>query len=391
MTRLTICIPTRNRQSYAIDAVRHMLASTRDDFEILVGDNSDDAAPLADFAAEMNDSRLRLLSPEPKPLSMKDNWERMPQHARGEWVSFIGDDDYLDPELCEALRVTSDRVPNVDAFTWGRSYFVWPDARSSREITKIPTGSHLAHMEKKDLMRRMFFWEGAKDRPACPFGVYHGALKKDLMDRIRDAFSNCYFEHPNVDYDSNCKTVMMADVCIYWERPLSVFGSCKASNSAGLRDAATGRERVRTFREENDGELEAGDFPFPYELGLTASAAQTIEWLKQRYGIELNGWEEGFISACAGDCESETDRARFNARKAAYAAAIQAWGGAKAVKLFNPVYRHRADIPKFMGHAEGYLNFDMAIGDAQTAAEFYQLIDGMMFPVSLLESRLSES
>ncbi|AKI02041.1 Glycosyltransferase like family 2 [Hoeflea sp. IMCC20628] len=390
MTRLTICIPTRNRQIYAMDAVRHMLASPRDDFEILIGDNSDDAAPLADFVKEINDSRLRRLPPEDKPLSLRSNWERMPPHARGEWVSFIGDDDYLDPELCEALRVASDRVPSVDAFSWGRSYYVWPEARPLPQITKIPTGSHLIHMEKKDLMRKMFFWEGAKDRPACPFGVYHGALKKDLMERIRDAFSNRYFEHPNVDYDSNCKTVMMADACIYWERPLSVFGSCSASNSAGLGDKKLGAERLKTFREENDGELEAKDFPFPIELGLTASVAHTIEWLKQRYGIELNGWEEGFISACAGDCESQSDRTGFNEKKADYAAAIRTWGGDKALKLFNPVYRYRADIPKFMGHAEGHLNFDMAIGNAQTAAEYYKIIDGMLFPVRLLESRLSE-
>jgi glycosyltransferase involved in cell wall biosynthesis len=391
MTRLTICIPTRNRQRFAMDAVRHMLASKRDDFEILIGDNSDDPAPLASFVADINDNRLRLLEPQATPLSLRSNWERMPDQARGEWISFIGDDDYLDPELCEALRVTSERVPHVDAFTWGRSYYIWPDARAHREITKIPTGSHLMHMEKKDLMRKMFFWEDAKDRPACPFGVYHGALKKDLMERIRDAFSNRYFEHPNVDYDSICKTVMMADVCIYWERPLSVFGSCKASNSAGLRDAEIGAQRYQTFLQENDTELEAQNFPFPVNLGVTTSVAHTIEWFKQRYGIALNGWEEGFIKACAGDCETQSDRALFEKKKAAYAAAIKAWGGAKALKLFKPVYRYRSDIPKFMGHAEGHLSFDMAIGDTKSAGEYYRLLDGMLFPVHLLESRLSET
>ncbi|WP_420408243.1 glycosyltransferase family 2 protein [Hoeflea sp.] len=390
MTRLTICIPTRNRQSYAMDAVRHMLASGRDDFEILLGDNSDDPEPLADFVSQTADPRLRLLSPEEKPLSMQDNWERLPPHCRGEWISIIGDDDYLDPELCEALRVTGKRVPQADAFTWGRSYFVWPEARTHREITKIPTGSHLMHMDKKDLMRRMFFWEGAKDRPSCSFGIYHGALKKDLLERIRTTFSNRYFEHPNADYESICKTVMLAEMCIYWERPLSVFGTCSHSNSAGLRDPKVGLERIKAIREENQGVIEAENFPFPIELGITASVAHTIEWFKQRYGIELNGWEEGFIKACAGDCETVADQARFNEKKAAYAAAIKAWGGPKAVKMFNPVYRYRSDIPKFMGHAEGHLNFDMAIGGAQGAAEFYNMIDAMMFPVKLLESRLDQ-
>ncbi|WP_299866408.1 glycosyltransferase family A protein [uncultured Hoeflea sp.] len=391
MTRLTICIPTRNRQSYAMDAVRHMLASPRDDFEILIGDNSDDPAPLADFVAQTGDDRLRLLPPAAEALSLRSNWERMPDQAHGEWISFIGDDDYLDPELCEALKVTSERVPHADAFTWGRAYFVWPDARSHREITRIPTGSHLIHMEKKDLMRKMFFWEDAKDRPACPFGVYHGALKKDLMKRIRDAFSNRYFEHPNVDYDSICKTVMMADACIYWERPLSVFGSCKASNSAGLRDYEIGVQRYQTFLEENDAEIEAQDFPFPVDLGVTTSVAHTIEWFKQRYGIALNGWEEGFIAACAGDCETQSDRAVFEKKKAAYRTAIKAWGGAQALKQFKPVYKYRPDVPKFMGHAEDHLNFDMAIGNAGTAAEYYAILDGMLFPVHLLENRLNDA
>jgi len=391
MTRLTICIPTRNRQRYAMDAVRHMLASPRQDFEILLGDNSDDASVLADFAAQMNDSRLRLLAPESKPLSMRSNWERMPQHAHGEWVSFMGDDDYIDPELCEALRVTSNRMPKVDAFSWGRSYFVWPEARTEREITTIPTGSHLVHLSKEELMRKMFFWEGARDRPGCSFGVYHGALKKDLMERIRDAFSNRYFEHPNVDYDSICKTVMMSDLCIYWERPMSVFGACKVSNSMGLRDAETGKQHLKTFIEENDGELLAENFPFPIGLGITTSVGHTMEWFKQRYGIELNGWEDNFISACVKDCELQGNRAWFDEKKASYASAIKEWRGAKALKKFNPVYKYRPDVPKFLGHTEAHLHFDMAIGNAQTAAEYYKLIDGMMFPVSLLESRLSDA
>ncbi|WP_322989091.1 glycosyltransferase family A protein, partial [Hoeflea sp.] len=361
MTRLTICIPTRNRQRYAIDAVHHMLASNRQDFEILVADNSDDAAPLKDFVREADDDRLRLLPPEDHVLSMRANWERMPIHARGEWLSYMGDDDYIDPELCEALRVASLSMPKVDAFTWGRTHYVWPDARSGAEISRVPTGSHLAHLGKKDLMRRLFFWEGAKDRPACSFGVYHGALKKELMDRIRNAFSNQYFEHPNVDYESICKTVMMADCCILWERPLSVLGACKASNSMGFRDRDTGKHRLETFIKENDSQMEAANFPFPVVLGIASSVAHTIEWFKQRYGIELSGWEDNFIAACIKDCEFQSDRAWFDEKKAGYASAIKEWRGAKALKQFNPVYRYRADVPKFLGHAEGNLHLDMAI------------------------------
>jgi len=390
MTVLSICIPTRNRQTFAMDAVRHMLRSTRQDFEVLVADNSDNPEPLRLFAADVADSRLRVLPPEPQPLSMRANWDRLIPQTRGEWLIIIGDDDYADPEICEVIRVATAAVRLVDAIAWGRSYFSWPDARAAREVTVIPTGSHLVNVEKKDMMRKMFFWEEAKDRPGCPFGIYHGAVRRELMERIRSAFSNTYFEHGNVDYDNICKTVMMADAFVFWERPMSVFGACRASNSMGLRDQEIGRQRNATFFAENPDKFEADNFPFPIAVGVTASIGHTIESFKQRYGIELKGWEENFISACAKDCETCVDRAQFETRKAGYAKAIKAWRGAAALSRFKPEFKWRPGVPKFLGTAENLLFFDMAMGDARSAAEFYDVLDAMLFPVHLLETRLTQ-
>jgi hypothetical protein len=118
--------------------------------------------------------------------------------------------------------------------------------------------------------------------------------------------------------------------------------------------------------------------------------AHTVEWFKQRYGIELNGWEEGFINACAGNCEAEGDRARFDEKKKAYAAAIEQWGGAKALKLFNPVYKlpgGRAEI-----HGPRRKPSQFRHGDRQRPDRLRNSTrssNGMMFPVRLLESRLA--
>lgn len=390
MTLLSICIPTRNRQTYAIDAVRHLLTSERSEFEVLLADNSDDATPLADFVREIDDARLRLLPPADKPLSMRDNWERMIPETRGEWIAIIGDDDYLDPELCDVIAVAQKAVPKVESISWGRSYYVWPDARpEGQHITHLPIASNLAVLQQKDLMRRLFFWEGATDRPTCPFGIYHGAVKRQLLERIHETFSGRYFEHGNVDYDNICKTVMLAEGFVLWERPLSVFGACQASNSYGLNNREVGLERTRTVLAESEGEFEAENFPFPPHLGIAASVGHTIERFKQRYGIELNGWEENFIKACARDVENSVIRAEFNARKEGYAAAISAWRGKKAKKLFQPEYKYRPDVPRFIGTADGKLYFDMDMGETKTAAEFYEMIDAMLFPVHLLESRLA--
>lgn len=389
MKTLSICIPTRNRQIYAMSAVRAMVRSERQDFEIVLADNSDDATPLAEFFAELNDPRVKLLAPESKVLSMRANWERMMPHTTGEWVSYIGDDDYLDPELCEVISVTTRRVPTVDAISWGRLYFIWPEARKHREVTKVPTGNHLIGVDKQEMMRKLFFWEAASDRPMCPFGVYHGTVRRSLMEEIRDTFGGVYFGHPIVDYDSICRTLLLAKGLVHFERPMSVFGACKASNTFGMRDEKVAAERIRTFKAEMDGVIEARDFPFPLELGITAQIAHVIESFKQQQGIEIDAWEDNFIRACANFCEAQPNRELFNLKKSGYTEAIREWRGEAALKTFKPVYKTRQDLPPFVGINDKNLSFDMGIGNAQSAAEFYTVLEAMMFPIPLLEGRLA--
>ena len=388
MTLLSICIPTRNRQSYASDAIRHLLRSERQDFEVVVADNSDDPAPLAELTAAMRDPRLKLLPPAAVPLSMRDNWERIIPETSGEWLSYIGDDDYLDPELCEVIRLARRVAPKMDCLSWGRAYYAWPEIRKGDEITTLPVSSSLATFEKKDLLKRLFFWEKAADRPTCPFGIYHGVVSRTLMDQIRQTFSACYFEQGNLDYDNICKVVMLTECCVLWERPLSVFGACHASNTMALRDRNLAEERTKQFLAENPDGVQAEGFPFGPDLGITASIGNTIERFKQKYGIELSGWEDNFIGACAKDCETSFNRAEFKSRSGAYGAAIAAWRGKAAKKQFKPEYRFRPDVPPFIGVTEGKLYFDMNMGDTKTAAEFYEMIDAMLFPVRLLEARL---
>ncbi|WP_417417784.1 glycosyltransferase family 2 protein [Hoeflea sp.] len=389
MTLLSICIPTRNRQIYAMSAVRELLTSQRQDFEVVLADNSDDAAPLAQFAKEYADPRLKLLPPQDEVLSMRANWERIVPETSGEWISYIGDDDYLDPELCEVIRVSKKSVPNMDALTWGRLYFVWPEARTAPEVTKMPNGSHLIGIKKEDMIRKLFFWEDASDRPKCPFGVYHGAVKRTVLEDIRTTFSGQYFSHQIVDYDNICRTLMVASSFVYFERPMSVFGACKASNTMGLRDAKAAKTVTEIFRREMDGTIEASNFPFPIELGITAQIGHVIESFKQEQGIEINAWEDNFIKACARNCESQHDRKLFEAQKDGYRKAIIEWKGKDALSAFDPKYKYRPDIPPFIGFNDNELSLDMGIGDAASAAEFYGILDTMMFPVHLLEGRLS--
>jgi len=379
VTLLSICIPVLTPDERISDTVRQMLRSTQKDFEILIADFTD--APGSGFsvlAKELNDTRLRLITPkrETTAAPAKDVstcWNQIIPQTKGAWITFINPSDYADPGICEVIRVTLKRVPEADVLSWGRASYVPPALRAGWDIAKIPMGSSLDLPEQKDMMQKLFYWDGATDRPACHFGVRHGAIRRDLMERVREAFSDVYFEQADPEIDNLCKTLLIAQRMVYWERPMSV------------QDVSRSAEKTSTVS-END-RLEG--FPFSSEIGLTAGSAFAIEMFKRRYGIELDGWEDGFIKACAHDCETATSGEQFHARKAAYAKAIAEWRGKPALAGFKPEFKRNPKLPRFQGLKDQHLYFDMDMDHTQSAAEFYTLIDAMLFPVHLLDAKLA--
>ncbi|WP_417417316.1 hypothetical protein [Hoeflea sp.] len=379
MTLLSICIPVMKADAATAGNIRQMLESTRSDFEIVIADFTDGPATgLPDLVRELKDKRLRLVSPGPDDgeapaADISACWNRMIPQTRGAWISIIGASDYAAPDIAEVITAALKRVPDADALSWGRAEYIPPELGTGREIARIPTGSLVTLPEQKDLMRSQFYWDGAGDRPACDFGVWHGAVRRELLERTREAFSGVYFEQAAPAIDNICKTVVLARSAVFWERPLSV------RTTAGSPALPADKAEAKPFE----------DFPFSAAMGAAASAALAIEAFKRSYGIELDGWEDNFITACAHDCETETSGERFHARKAAYAKAIADWRGKRALTGFKPEFRRNPKLPRFQGVRDGHLHFNMKMGDTRTAGDFYRMIDAMLFPVHLLDDKLA--
>ncbi len=63
-------------------------------------------------------SRVTYLPSASRILSMMDNWERTLEAASGRYVTFIGDDDYADPDLAVFLVNLEANVGAIDALCW---------------------------------------------------------------------------------------------------------------------------------------------------------------------------------------------------------------------------------------------------------------------------------
>ena len=99
---LSIIVPVYDVESYLQKCIDSILVQTLTDFElILVEDGSPDNCPALCDAAVAKDARVRVLHQKNGGLSAARNAGL--DVARGEWIGFVDSDDYIAPEMYEAL------------------------------------------------------------------------------------------------------------------------------------------------------------------------------------------------------------------------------------------------------------------------------------------------
>ena len=124
---LSVLIPTHNRQRYAIPSVRS-IAHAVPDGEIILCDTSENdelSGPLRDL---ISSARVKILRPG-RPLSVVDNFNTALAASTGKFVTFLGDDDFLDASVSKVALWAEKR--NIDALrcSFPASYY-WPDFAS---------------------------------------------------------------------------------------------------------------------------------------------------------------------------------------------------------------------------------------------------------------------
>lgn len=381
---LSICVPSRNRQRTFLQTIRDLLANPRIDVEFVLADNSDDPSIADEFIAGISDPRVRYLPSAERALPMQDNWERTMRAASGDWVSFIGDDDYVDPDVIDTITAIATRRPGVDAIGWSRPSFKWPDYRPFPGNSCVALGNAAYLASRQEQLQALFLWKGAAPVPKTSFSIYHGAVRRSAMDRIRARFSDRYFEHPTVDFDCSCKLLLTGREFVYVDRPFSVLGASAASNSSAMGRFSRVDEINAALTAEDGPLFDVPGFPFTSRLGVAGSILSTINWFTIRYGLPMEGWEENFFRALEIDCGKAEDRESFDRHVAACRKAIADWQGGKWLPAFNPRFIPRGRSGVYTGLMGTNLFVDENIGGCRTPAEFYGLIRSMLPPGNTL-------
>ncbi|MCV3766460.1 glycosyltransferase family 2 protein [Rhizobium sp. TRM95796] len=380
---LSICVPSRNRQRYFKELILSLLASPRADVQFVLADNSDDAEDMAAFVTARPDPRVTFLPSADRVLSMQENWERAVDAAVGDWVSVIGDDDQIDPDLVEALKLAEALKPGLDAFAWTNLHYGWRTLETPRHTVRLPVKATFHDMPAWFVRRRAFGWADASATIVSGFSIYHAALSRRLLNRIRKRFGDVWFGHPIVDYDAALKTAAEGEAFVYCTRPFSTFGACPEANSAALYDLRKLREAHDRFDRETGRETDRdpwlSDFPFPTTLGLPAAVGQVQMWLAHAHGVAMEpGWEVNFARACAAYCRGFADKNDFEIISAALRTAFARWRGGAFAAAFQPEFQSRPSGDVFTGLSGDALHVADDICGAATPTAFYAVVNGLL-------------
>ncbi len=115
--KLSIIVPTRERSDTLFHTIRTLVSQDYGDCEFLVSDNASQDAT-RDVVSSFSDHRIRYINTG-RRLSMSDNWEFALGAVRGEFVTYIGDDDgFIPGAVTKAMRLLEES--QMSALAWDK-------------------------------------------------------------------------------------------------------------------------------------------------------------------------------------------------------------------------------------------------------------------------------
>jgi len=198
---LSIIVPTRNRAKYALPLIRTLVSIPAKELEIIVHDNSDNDELRRSVENVINDSRL-IYRHVVQRMDAIANFDRAVTISNGEYITLIGDDDGVNPEIVESA-FWAKSIGLDSLITTRPAQYRWPDKKErvyglkqAGELTIRPFTGQSSLIDAESAMRKCARLAGSNilELPK----VYYGLAKKECMQRVR-ATAGTFFPGPSPD------------------------------------------------------------------------------------------------------------------------------------------------------------------------------------------------
>lgn len=366
MPKLSICIPVEPGHVVPTHLISTLLKNEASDLEIILsgfGDRLHKTPEIKDMLER--DARLRLLPPAPETISSAQLWVGTVVAAEGDWVSVIYPEDMIEPDLPDLLRYIEEEQPEADVLGWS-PFQIDPSApRYVSSNVAVPVLHNVNPYDKAPMLEAFFFWKNAQNTPLMPFGLYHGAVKRALIQTVLDACGELSWLTLLPQYEWAARILIFSQGLAFSNRPLSAI-------------------HLTPFQPRYVPSV-VENFPLHSGIGLTAAIAEIQVRTLMELGSEWSGFGEDFVTACMYDCAFERDPSAFQAKRDGYRKALLSMpGGAAFVAGFQPPYSATPPEDTRRGLSGRTLLVDRFIGNSVTAQEFYTVIRAMLTPIEII-------
>lgn len=237
---LSIVIPTKNRYETLIPTLSALLDNiVGSSYEIVVQDNSDNPLDPQIYLKERADGRIQYAH-QAGALSIVENTEAALSRAQGEYITFIGDDDLVEPYILDFVQNFFER--DIDAVIYPAAYYWWPSVRfvtptryhQPGAFWYPPSTSAAEQCINTAIELKRVTSQGAVALFDLP-RVYHGLVRRKVLEAIK-ARSGYYVNGASPDMALAFATALEVSSHIKIDTPLTVYGASK--NSGGGFTAA---------------------------------------------------------------------------------------------------------------------------------------------------------
>lgn len=228
---VSIIIPTKNRHQQLEATLRANAPVGRlTGIEVLVADNS--AEPMsAELQADLHALYPQFLYVHDRtPKSIMGNFNYGLDAARGKFIMFIGDDDFVLPEVIEAARYASDHT--IDCVIYQPDRYYWKSCTFAKEgnigpaclVLEAPRPARAVDTvaELARSARNGFLTIELLPR------AYHGLVRTSVLRQLSPTQSaSIVGGSPDI---SMAVSLALKNACTYfWPAPLSIYGASTGS------------------------------------------------------------------------------------------------------------------------------------------------------------------
>ena len=292
MPKFSIIIPTKNRAKYLYYTLLSLVEQNFDDFEIIVSDNfsNDNTKEIVD---KFDNSKIKYFKTDSE-LNRTDSWNFGLSKAKGEYVTYIGDDDSFMPN---SLKLLADMLVkyNTDVITWKQFNYSWPDHMydEKKNLINGQVKPLVAKINSKARFKMFYnFYERYNSLPC----IYNSLIHIKYIEKIKSVSKNNIFFGgviPDV-YSAIVLTRVIKDY-LYAYFPLTINGASALSGGVvqGTQKKINEKQQeqvkdisIAKLEKEYDDSIGYCPSVYSIELGeylLASKNLNTLKWPKPNW------------------------------------------------------------------------------------------------------------